>query len=67
MQINGYRGGCDPCRNDWKNKISQLWENYQDVVKSVEINGNRNYPDGSGNVSIPGLVSDLLLTDMQTY
>lgn len=67
MTVHGCYGGCDPCRTDWKSKINDLWERYQEVVKSVQINDVRRYPDGSGNVTIPGLVSDLLLTDMQTY
>lgn len=59
--------GCDPCKSDWKAKIAELWAEYQEVVKSVQINDVRRYPDGDGNVNIPGLVSDLLLTNMQTY
>lgn len=43
---------CDPCANDWKAKIKELWANYQDVVKIIQLNGNRYYPDGNGIVSL---------------
>ena len=67
MAIHGCYGGCDPCKTDWKSKINELWERYQDVVRTVQVSNVKRYPDGDGNVTIPGLVSDVLLTDMQTY
>lgn len=46
------RGPCEPCGTDWKAKINELWQKYQNVVKTVQVNGTHYYPDGNGNVSI---------------
>ena len=60
--------GKDCCCNDWKSVIKQLWENYQDIVKSVKIAGTQYYPDGDGMVNIPGALSDgVTLTQYPTY
>ena len=67
MQINGYRGACDPCRNDWKNKINQLWENYQEVVKSIKTDGTTYYPDGQGQVDLPGFLAGMTVVDLVDF
>lgn len=41
----------DKCGMDWKNMIRQLWADSQETVKTVEVNGERHYPDGNGLVS----------------
>ena len=53
--IIGKRGGCDPCKSDWKAKINELWAKYQNVVKTVRWYGKTNYPDGDGMVVLPEL------------
>lgn len=66
MIVKG-KGACDPCCNDWKLKIKELWENYQEIVKSIKADNQTFYPDGQGQVVIPGMLSDLELVDMGTY
>ena len=44
------KGLCDPCANDWKQKIKVLWERYNEVVTAVQVNGKRYYPNGDGLV-----------------
>lgn len=51
MRVIG-KGACDPCANDWKLKIKDLWENYQEVIKKVRFNGTDYTPDGQGKVTI---------------
>ena len=43
---------CDPCVSDWKAKVKELWANYQDVVKVIQLNGERFFPDGNGIVTL---------------
>lgn len=43
--------GCDPC-NDWRAIVKELWNKYQNVVKSVIVNGTRLSPDGNGDVTM---------------
>ena len=53
MSIRRKGAACDPCCNDWKEKLKFLWENYHEVVKQINVNGLRDYyPDGIGKVSI---------------
>ena len=61
------RKSIDCCCNDWKNKLQELWEKYQGVVRSVKAGGTAYYPDGDGQVSMPGILSDIELVDMGTY
>lgn len=58
---------CDPCSSDWKAKIAELWEKYQNVVKVISAEGTLYYPDGDGKVSLPGILSDVFLYDMASY
>ena len=48
------RKDCCDC-GDWKSMLRQLWEKYQNVVKSIKADNQTYYPDGDGQVSIPGL------------
>ena len=66
MRVIG-KGACDTCANDWKLKIKELWEKYQNVVKAIKADGKTFYPDGQGQVILPGMLSDLELVDMETY
>ena len=66
MKVVG-KGACDPCCNDWKLKIKELWENYQEIVKSIKADGTSYYPDGQGQVNLPGILSDLELVNMGSY
>lgn len=59
------RRDCDPCRNDWKEKINQLWNNYQDVVKSITLNGTRKTPDGQGNVDLGTVETEVEWGDIE--
>ena len=65
MRVIG-KGACDPCANDWKLKIKELWEKYQNVVKSIKADNQTYYPDGQGQVSIPGL-AEASIIDMSSY
>lgn len=69
MIIYGRRGGCDPCRSDWKAKINELWEKYQNVIKTVRFHGKTCYPDGDGNVILPDVTisGTIAVWDMLTY
>ena len=66
MRVIG-KGACDPCANDWKLKIKELWERYQEIVRSIKADGRTYYPDGQGQVELPGILSDVILTDMTSY
>ena len=47
------KGVDDCCCNDWKNKIKELWEKYQDVVRGVKFGDNPvSWPDGDGIVQV---------------
>lgn len=61
------KGACDPCCNDWKMRIKELWEKYQGVVTSIKASNKTYYPDGAGQVALPGMLTDLELVDMGTY
>ena len=67
--IIGKRGGCDPCKNDWKAKLNYLWERYQDAVRTVRLNGKVCYPDGDGNVILPDVTisGTIAIWNMSTY
>lgn len=58
---------CDPCGNDWKNIVKQLWEKYQEIVRGIRADGREYWPDGSGMVELPGILSDIELVDMGSY
>lgn len=59
---------CEPCGCDsWKMKIKELWENYQEVVRSIRADDTTYYPDGDGQVSLPGILANASLTNMATY
>ena len=59
---------CEPCGCDsWKMKIKELWENYQEVVRSIHADDTTYYPDGDGQVTLPGILANASLTDMATY
>lgn len=47
--------------------LRQLWEKYQNAVRSIKADGRSFYPDGEGQVDLPGMLSDLELVDMGTY
>lgn len=58
----------DCCCNSWKDQVKQLWENYQEVAKAVKVHGTTYYPDGSGTVDLPGMLTDgVTLTQYPTY
>ena len=57
---------CCDC-GDWKSMLRQLWEKYQNVVSSIRADGRSYYPDGEGQVELPGILSDVILTDMTSY
>lgn len=59
---------CDPCCNDWKEKIKYLWQNYREVVKAIRLNGSTKYPNGDGLADLGWLVDeDVDLTDNETF
>ena len=43
---------CDPCCNDWKEKIKFLWERYAYVVRSIKLNNEVKWPDGEGQIDL---------------
>ena len=43
---------CDPCCNDWKEKIKFLWERYAYTVRSIKLNGTVKWPDGDGQIDL---------------
>lgn len=45
--------GCDPCANDWKLKIRELWERYNQTIKTIMMGGVEYHPDGDGRVVLP--------------
>ena len=61
------KGSCSPCCNDWKLKIKKLWENYQEIVTSIRAGNVSYYPDGQGQISLPGILSDVYLYNMMSY
>lgn len=44
------KNDCCGC-GDWKSMLKELWENYQEVVKVIQLNGERYFPDGDGIVT----------------
>ena len=67
MSIRRKGAACDPCCNDWKEKLKFLWERYREVVRAVKADARTYWPDGEGIVTLPGILSIVQLTDMQTY
>lgn len=61
--------GCDPCANDWKLKIRELWEKYQTTIRTIMMGGVEYNPDGDGRVVLPVTenVSGVALLDMSSY
>ena len=60
MQVIPKGRKCDPCCSDWKAKLQELWEKYQNVVRGVKFgNQDTSYPDGDGiiNVDTSGLIT----------
>ena len=57
---------CCGC-GDWKSMLKELWEKYQGAVRSVKAGQQTFYPDGDGQVDMPGMLTDLELVDMGTY
>ena len=43
---------CDPCCNDWKEKLKYLWERYANTVRSIKLNGAVKWPDGDGQIDL---------------
>lgn len=60
---------CDPCANDWKLKIRELWERYQTTIRTIMMGGVEYNPDGDGRVVLPlqEIVAGVALTDMSDY
>ena len=52
------RGACDSCCTDWKQKIRELWENYQEVIKGIKAGPDTVYPDGNGIADIDGAIEN---------
>lgn len=52
------KGACDPCCTDWKQKIKELWENYQEVIKGIKAGPDTVYPDGNGIADIDGAIEN---------
>lgn len=57
----------DCCCSDWKSIIKELWAKYQNVITKIKAGGKTFYPDGDGQVELPGMLTDLELVDMGTY
>ena len=66
MRVIG-KGACDPCANDWKLMIKDIWAKVQTIVTSIRADGKTYYPDGNGQIALPGILSDVILTDMTSY
>ena len=66
MRVIG-KGACDPCASDWKLKIKELWENYQEIVKSIKADGTSYYPDGQGQVNLPGMLAGMSVVDFVDF
>ena len=58
------RKSIDCCCNDWKNKLQELWEKYQGVVKGVKAGGVTAYPDGDGICDIDDSVASAVTQQM---
>lgn len=50
---------CDPCCNDWKEKIKFLWERYAYAVRSIKLNGEVKWPDGDGQIDLGTIEADV--------
>lgn len=50
---------CDPCCNDWKEKIKFLWEKYREAVRSIKLNGTVHWPDGEGQIDLGEIEADI--------
>ena len=59
--------GNDCCCSDWKSVIKELWAKYQNVITKIKADGNTYYPDGDGQVTLPGILSDVQLMDMLNF
>lgn len=67
MTVTRKGNGCDPCCNDWKEKLKFLWEKYREAVRGIKADNETYWPDGEGIVNMPGLLSAIKLTDLDGY
>ena len=58
---------CDPCCNDWKSQVRELWNRYQEVVKKIRLNGSTRAPDGNGLVDLGSISPGAEIVDMTNY
>lgn len=58
---------CDPCCNDWKEKLKFLWERYRNAVLGIKADSEVYRPDGEGIVTMPGILGSVTLTDFGDY
>lgn len=42
----------DKCCCDWKQQIKIMWARIQSTVTALKVNGNMNYPDGDGIITV---------------
>ena len=66
MRVIG-KGACDPCANDWKLKIKQLWERYQEVIKGVRAGNVTAYPDGNGIANLDNAIDVSIAQQIPNY
>lgn len=61
--------GCDPCANDWKLKIRELWGRYQTTIRTIMLGGKEYKPDGDGRVvlPVPEITGAVVLLDQSDY
>ena len=50
----------DCCCKSWKDKINDLWEKYQGVVKGVKAGAVTAYPDGDGIADLDDAIGDAI-------
>ena len=67
MSIRRKGAACDPCCNDWKEKLKFLWEKYREAVRGIKAGAQTFYPDGEGIVTMPGVPTDIDLYDEGTH
>ena len=54
------KGRDDCCCKSWKDKINDLWQKYQGVVKGIRAGSVTAYPDGDGIADLDGAVADAI-------